>query len=99
MICPKCQSDSIPFTKLWLKSGFGTYRCSGCGAISRVKKCVPLVIASMSFGGIAVILGFAFRSWLVFGVALVLGIIVDALIDSRLRRLELVKSEIEKPCA
>jgi hypothetical protein len=93
MICPKCRNDSIPFEKIWLKGGLGTYRCPTCGAISRVKRSVPLAIASMSFGGIAAIVGFLLRSWLAFGITLAFGVILDALMDSRLRRLELIQTE------
>jgi hypothetical protein len=78
---------------MWLKGGFGTYRCPTCGAISRVKKSMPLAIASMSFGSVAAIVGFLFRSWFVFRVAMTLGLIFDALMDSRLRQLELVQTE------
>jgi hypothetical protein len=78
---------------MWLKSGRGTYRCPSCGMISRVKKSVPLVIMSLSLGALSAVLGFVFRSWLVFGVAFVIVTALDALIDSRLRRLELADAQ------
>jgi hypothetical protein len=99
MTCPKCKADSIPFAKIWLRSGLGTYRCSSCGALSRVKKSIPLVVASMSIGGVVILLGYLSRSWRVFGVALLFGIALDALMDYRLRRLELIQGENGKSCA
>jgi hypothetical protein len=95
MACPKCQVDSIPFGKMWLKSGFGTYRCPSCGAISRVKKSVPLVIVSLCLGGLSAGLGLFFQSWIVFGVAFVVVVALDALIDSRFRRLEIAGAKNE----
>jgi hypothetical protein len=58
MICPKCQTDSIPFGKAWIKSGRGTYHCPCCG------------------------------------VALAVVIALDAFMDFRLRRLELIEPEV-----
>jgi phage FluMu protein Com len=93
MKCPQCQIDSIPFGTMWLKSGFGTYRCPRCGAVSRVKRSVPLVLTSSCLGGLAAGLGWFFRSWPVFGVAVLVVVALDALIDSRFRRLEVVDTQ------
>jgi hypothetical protein len=48
---------------------------------------------SSSIGFFATILGFYFRSWIVFGVALAIGLLLDAVLDSRLRRLELAEED------
>lgn len=96
MICPKCQNNSIPFARVWLKSGLGTYRCPGCGAVSRVRKSVPMFVASMCFAAVAVIVGFLFRTWLAFGIAVAVIVIIEALMDYRLRRLELVETKHEE---
>lgn len=44
----------------------------------------------MCIGLLSAGLGFVFQSWLVLGIALALGVALDALVDSRFRRLELV---------
>ncbi len=94
MRCPNCQNDTISFFTLWLKGGLGTYRCPSCSAMCRIKKSIPLTIVSMCIGGIVTVLGFYFRSWITFGIALIIGLLLDAVLDSRLRSLEL--AEIKK---
>ena len=93
MICPNCQNDTIPFSTLWLKGGLGSYRCPSCSAMSRIKKSIPLTIISVCIGGIATSLGFYFRSWIIFGIALVIGLLLDAILDNRFRSLELTKTK------
>lgn len=95
MNCPSCQKDSIPFLRLWLKSGFGTYHCPNCNAISRIKKSVPLLVFSGGLGVVSAGFGILFRSWGVFGVALAVAVVLDAVVDFRLRRLELAVTERE----
>jgi hypothetical protein len=55
---------------------------------------VPLVVASLSLGGIAGGIFLWFRSWPIFGVAFVAVIALDAFMDFRLRRLDLVEPEV-----
>ncbi len=93
MVCPNCKNDTIPFSILWLKGGLGTYRCSSCNAVCRIKESTPLTIISSCIGAFATVLGYYFRSWLVFGAALAIGLLLDAVLDSSLRRLELVEED------
>jgi hypothetical protein len=93
MICPSCQTDSIPFAKFWLKSGLGTYHCPNCGAVCRIKKSTPQRIASMCLGGVVAGICLFFRSWTIFAAALVVILILDAWKDYRFRRLELVEAK------
>ncbi len=89
MVCPSCENNSIRFSVVWIKGGLGTYRCPSCNALCRIKKSFPLTMISSSIGLFATILGFYFRSWIVFGAALAMGLLLDAVLDSRFRRLEL----------
>ncbi|HYA88467.1 MAG TPA: hypothetical protein VEI57_15545 [Nitrospirota bacterium] len=89
MVCPRCGNNTIPFSKVWIKGGLGTYRCPSCNAICRIKESVPLTMISTSIGFFAGILGLYFRSWILFGVVLAIGLLLDVVLDSRLRRLEL----------
>jgi hypothetical protein len=93
MKCPQCQTDSIPFGKIWLKSGFGTYRCPNCNALCRVRRSNWLFVVCLCLGGAASGLGLWSRSWLVFGAAVFVAVLLDALIDFRFRRLELIAKE------
>ncbi len=91
MTCAKCKSDSVPFIGVWLKGGVAKYRCPQCGTLNRLKRAAHLVVISFSIGGLAVIVGFVFRSWWVFGIALVIGSLLDILMDYRFRQLEIAE--------
>ena len=52
-------------------------------------------MTSASIGFFATILGLYFRSWILFGVVLAIGLLLDAVLDSRLRRLELAVTNNE----
>jgi hypothetical protein len=54
---------------------------------------MPLVVASMSLGGIAGGVLLWLRSWSLFAVVLVVVLALDALMDFRFRRLELVEPQ------
>jgi len=95
MICPGCQTNSIPFAKFWLKSGFGTYRCPSCGAVCRIKKSTPQRLASMCLGALGASVYLYFRSWGIFAMALVMVLLIDALKDYKFRRLELTGTQNE----
>src|SRR5690242_17209100 len=94
MICPKCQSNSIPFVKTWLKGGLGRHSCPDCGADCYVRESLPLTAASCCLGLLAVGLSVFFWSWSVLLVAAVVTIAADALMDYRFRRMEL-RGDIE----
>jgi len=87
MECPNCHKNSIPFFRVWRRSGFGTYRCPDCGAVCRVKKSALLFVLAVFLGGLAGGLGLYFRSWIVLVVGFAVAMIIDALIDWRCRRL------------
>jgi hypothetical protein len=91
MTCPQCQNNSIPFLKTWTRSGFGSYRCPVCGAVSRVKRSPLLLAASGCLGGLAALSVLYYRSWKCLIVAFIIVLILDALMDFFFRRLELVK--------
>jgi hypothetical protein len=91
MICPHCKKDSIRFLSVWLKGPFSKYRCSGCGALSRLKIRARLLCGvSGLFGASAIGLGFYFHSWLVFSIAIAVLLPLDMLMDFWLYRLEAV---------
>jgi hypothetical protein len=90
MLCPKCHNNSIPFLKTWARSGFGKYRCFTCGADSRVRKSVPLMIGSTCLGLLAGGLAIYYQSWKILLVAALIALIIDAVKDFFFRRLELV---------
>ena len=90
MVCPNCQSNSIPFVRLWLKSGRGSYRCPSCSATCRVRKSATLFIASLCLG-FAAGLGLLFGSGPAFAVAIAVVLVIDALMDYRFRRLEVAE--------
>ncbi len=89
MVCPKCKKDSVPFFKTWTRSGLGKYRCSDCGAVSRVKKSQVLMLGSFGLGILAAGSAVYFQSWKVLIVASVVALILDAVMDFFFRRLEL----------
>ena len=89
MVCPKCKKNSVSFFQAWTRSGFGKYRCSDCGAVSRVKKSRILMLGSFCLGILAAGSAVYFQSWKVLIVASVTAIILDAVMDFFFRRLEL----------
>jgi len=98
MICPNCQKDSIPYLKLWLMSGYGTQRCSSCGATCRIRKSLPLRLCGAFLGALSAVIGLHFRSWLVFGVIFIVALVLSYLLDLRFRRLKLADTKNES-CA
>lgn len=96
MICPVCKTNSIPFKKLWLKSGHGTYTCKNCDAILKNRKKPLLAFISLCLGGFAAFVGIYFRSWLLFIPALAIAIVVDAFIDMKFRELIVYSKETNK---
>jgi hypothetical protein len=91
MVCPQCRKNTISFLKTWSKSGFGTYRCPGCGTELRVKKSLPLVLGSIFLGGIAAGLSIYFRSWKVLIIASLVVLVLDGVMDFCFRRFEPVE--------
>lgn len=91
MICPNCKSDSIAFWNTWLKGSFGCHHCGTCGAVCRVRKSLVLTIVSGCMGGAAGLF-LLFRSWLIFGIAVAVGLVIDAMMDYRFRQLDLTAS-------
>jgi len=53
------------------------------------------MIVSLCLGGLSAGFGLFFRSWIVFGVAFIAVVALDALIDSRFRRLEIADAKNE----
>ena len=88
MTCPKCHNDGIPFRRVWARGGMGRFQCVRCGAGCRVRRSPILVAAAFALGGLAVVVWILLRSWLLFAVALVVALAIDAWIDSRFRRLD-----------
>jgi hypothetical protein len=89
MICPSCKKDTIPWLKLWFMSGYGTHRCSSCGAICRLRKSWPLKLVVVGLGFISALLGIHYHSWTVWGIATIIALTLDVLVDSHFRRSEL----------
>ena len=88
MLCPTCKADTIPFSRVWLRAGLGSFRCPACHGQSRVKRSSGLILVSMALGSLPAITLFTTRSpWAAAGVVVVvLG--VDAWLDRRYRVLE-----------
>ena len=93
MTCPNCKKDSVPFIKLWLKSGYGTQRCSNCGATCRIQKSFRLRMAASFLGALSAFIGLHFHSWVVLGVVFVAALTLGAFLDFRFRRLELADAQ------
>jgi hypothetical protein len=89
MICPKCNTNSISFLKAWFKSGLGRYRCPNCGANCRVRKNGWLTVGSTCLGLAAAGAAIYYQSWKVLIVASVVALILDGVMDSLFRQLEL----------
>ena len=87
MECPVCNTDSILFRKMWLKSGFGVFVCEHCGADLRNKKKPLLTVISFLLGAFAASVGIYFRSWLIFFIALIIVLAIDAVMDMNFRQL------------
>ena len=97
MICPSCQSDSIPFLHAWRKAGYGTYKCPACGATSRFPVSVPLVAVTILQSVSLVLIGFYLAGLSGFVVGLVMALLIDAAIDYKFRHLVLVQANGESP--
>jgi hypothetical protein len=94
MICPYCKKDSVRFLGVWLKGPFSKYRCSDCGAVSRLKKRAKLMCGvSGCLGGAAVGLGLYYHSWFVFLVAVAVTLLLDMLMDFCFHQLEVVEEK------
>lgn len=85
MICPICRYNGVSFFRIWIKSGWGEYTCRNCGAKLKVKKNIRLALISILLAGAAFTLGFATKSWIVFFIALVIVLVLDAAVDRQYR--------------
>ena len=72
---------------MWMKSGFGKYICEHCESTLKIKKNPLLAGISIFLGGSAAAIGFYFRSWSIFFLALIIVLAIDAVIDMNFRKL------------
>jgi hypothetical protein len=93
MTCPSCQKNVIPWLKLWLMSGYGTHCYPSCGATCRLRKSWPLKLVAVGLGAFAGIVGYRSDSWVMFGAIFIAALILDALVDSLFRRLDLMDAK------
>ena len=85
MICPICKHNGVPFSSVWIRSGWGRFNCRDCGATLKVRKDARLPLLSALLACSAFILGISTKSWIVFSAAVIIVIFLDALIDYRFR--------------
>ena len=78
---------------LWFMSGYGTHRCSSCGATCRLRKSWPLKLVAVGLGAFAGIVSYRSGSWIVFGAIFIAGSILDGLVDYYFRRADLVDAK------
>ena len=97
MKCPACNTDSIPFLKIWLKSGFGVYNCKHCGATLRIKKQPLLAVISFFLGAFAASVVLYFHSWLIFFIVLIICLAIDAVMDIKFWHLIEIQKDAISP--
>ncbi|MGB1800512.1 MAG: hypothetical protein ACPHLK_06750, partial [Gammaproteobacteria bacterium] len=96
MKCVKCNENGIPFIKIWIKSGYGHYKCDKCAVTLKVKKNYKLVFVPILLGTISTAIGIYYESWAVFFAAFLVAITIDAIIDTQILELELIIDKKEK---
>jgi len=87
MICPVCNSNTIPFFKQRLKGWFGVYECQKCHAKVKLTSNFVLLFFSVCLGVAAVVVSVYARSLIIFVLALALAAMLDTLMNQRFRKL------------
>jgi hypothetical protein len=92
VICPSCHNPTISFRQFWLRSSWRAQRCSGCGAVCRLKH--PARFTALGVGSAMAVLavGYVVAGYGGFLALIPVALALDAWVDFHtIRSLKLLK--------